>query len=177
MVNNHVRGSFPASGLPPLGIGGAVYGGNGTTVHLVGCLAMNCSADEGGGVHLSDSSEVESSIFWNNSDRNGMVGASQVVAPTVRYSCVMNMLVGVPGGSVPNPADFPGSFDLDPLLNPLTFELMAGSPCIDAADNLSWDPATLTDLRGRPRFVDDPLAPNTGIGPGPIADMGPLERQ
>jgi hypothetical protein len=89
----------------------------------------------------------------------------------------MNMLVGIPGEPVPNPADFPGCIDQDPMLDPSTLELLGGSPCIDAADNSAWGLGHYTDLAGRPRFVDDPQVPDTGMGSAPIADMGPFERQ
>lgn len=51
------------------------------------------------------------------------------------------------------------------------------SPAIDRGDN-SFLPAGLaTDLSGSPRFRDDPAVVDLGIGPGPIIDLGALERQ
>ena len=38
-------------------------------------------------------------------------------------------------------------------------------------------PGILTDLDGRPRFVDDPDTPDTGNGTPPIVDMGAYEFQ
>ncbi|MDD5306545.1 MAG: right-handed parallel beta-helix repeat-containing protein [Deltaproteobacteria bacterium] len=52
------------------------------------------------------------------------------------------------------------------------YRLVAGSPCIDAANGPS---APAQDIDSNPR-VDDPDAPNTGAGP-PWADMGAFERQ
>lgn len=97
----------------------------------------------------------------------------------------------------------PGNLDLDPLFvdadgpdnNPLTFgdndyRLALSSPCVDSGDNtavaldvfdLDLDGNTSEpvpfDLDGNARFFDIPSAPNTGVGPPPIVDMGPWERQ
>ena len=32
-----------------------------------------------------------------------------------------------------------------------------------------------TDIRGFPRFLDDPFTPDTGVGPAPVVDMGAFE--
>lgn len=95
----------------------------------------------------------------------------------------------------------PGNLDVDPLFldpdgpddDPDTwydndYRLGAGSPCIDAADNdavpddeydLDGDGDTSEplpiDLRGRPRFLDDPNTADTGQGTPPIVDMGAYE--
>jgi parallel beta-helix repeat protein len=55
------------------------------------------------------------------------------------------------------------------------FHLRAGSPAIDNANSAApnWPS---TDFEGRGR-VDDPSAPNTGLGPVPYADRGALEFQ
>ncbi|MHC4478468.1 MAG: right-handed parallel beta-helix repeat-containing protein [Planctomycetota bacterium] len=56
--------------------------------------------------------------------------------------------------------------------------VMAGSPCIDAADNTAVPEGIETDLDGRPRFIDDPASKDTGNPTGPgtlIVDMGAYE--
>ena len=53
--------------------------------------------------------------------------------------------------------------------------LLPGSPCIDAGDNMVVPSAAAVDLDGNPRFLDDPLAPDTGHGKPPIVDMGAYE--
>jgi hypothetical protein len=66
-----------------------------------------------------------------------------------------------------------GNIDADPLFanGPgWDFHLLAGSPCVDAADG-SVAPAL--DFEGGER-CDDPDSPNTGLGP-PWADMGAFE--
>ena len=60
------------------------------------------------------------------------------------------------------------------------FHLLSGSPAIDAADNTAVPAGVTIDLDGNPRFVDDPLAPNTGVpgnGHAEIVDMGAYEFQ
>lgn len=50
------------------------------------------------------------------------------------------------------------------------------SPCIDAGDNGMVPGALATDLAGSPRFADDPLTPDTGLGSPPQVDLGAYER-
>jgi hypothetical protein len=124
---------------------------------------------------------LESSIVWDNEATgedtfpidggiNGNVG--------VLYSCVQWLLEPIPGEDPPNPDDFPGSHDSDPLFLDLPgrdLHLGPGSPCIDAGDNTCFPPEILTDLDGLARFFDDPETPDTGNGTPPIADMGAYE--
>jgi hypothetical protein len=59
------------------------------------------------------------------------------------------------------------------------YRLRTDSPCIDAANNALRKPissiAAPADLAGTPRFLDDPARPDTGAGPGPVADCGAFE--
>jgi hypothetical protein len=68
--------------------------------------------------------------------------------------------------------------------------LVAGSPCIDAADATvlpidghdldgdgDVDEAIPVDLDGNARFVDDPDTTDTGVGEPPFVDMGAYEYQ
>ena len=50
--------------------------------------------------------------------------------------------------------------------------LTAGSPCIDAGDNSAVPGGVSVDFSGEARFADDPDTSDTGIGAGPIVDMG-----
>jgi len=52
----------------------------------------------------------------------------------------------------------------------------AGSPCTDAGDNAMVPAGVGTDLAGSPRFADDPLVPDTGLGTPPLVDLGAYER-
>ncbi len=88
------------------------------------------------------------------------------------------MLVGEPGEDPPDPANFPGSTDLDPqFVNALggDFNLGPASPCIDAGDNGSVGAGVTADLAGRARLQDDPDTPDTGSGVAPMIDMGAYE--
>jgi hypothetical protein len=72
----------------------------------------------------------------------------------------------------------PGLISGDPLfVDPLNgdYRLLPGSPCIDAGDNTVVPLGITTDLRGAPRFLDDPLTPDTGVGAAPVVDMGAFE--
>jgi hypothetical protein len=51
-----------------------------------------------------------------------------------------------------------------------------GSPCVDAGNNLAVPAGLTVDLDGRPRFADDPNAPNVGSGGTRIVDIGAYER-
>jgi hypothetical protein len=53
--------------------------------------------------------------------------------------------------------------------------LSAGSPCIDAGNNKALRSYTGGDMNGGPRFTDDPLVGDSGIGRPPIVDMGAYE--
>jgi hypothetical protein len=55
------------------------------------------------------------------------------------------------------------------------YRLLPGSPCIDAGNNTAVPLGVVTDLDGRPRFMDDPWTPDTGNGTPPIVDMGAYE--
>jgi hypothetical protein len=80
-----------------------------------------------------------------------------------------------------------GNVDADPrFTNPQGIDGVAGteddnlrlrwdSPCIDAGDNSAVPPGVTTDLDGKPRFIDDPDTPDTGLGTPPIVDMGAYE--
>ena len=50
--------------------------------------------------------------------------------------------------------------------------LLAGSLCIDAGDNNAVPDSVTTDLDGNPRFFDDPLTPDSGVGSPPIVTGG-----
>lgn len=54
-------------------------------------------------------------------------------------------------------------------------QLRFGSACIDAGSNTDVPASVLTDLTGNPRFVNDPIWPDTGSGTAPIVDMGAYE--
>ena len=66
------------------------------------------------------------------------------------------------------PDNLPGTPDDD-------LRLLPGSPALDRANAAAI--ASTRDLDGRPRFRDDPDAPDLGLGSPPFADLGCYERQ
>ncbi len=167
-----------SNGLESGGDAGTIYSTLTANVDLIGCVIYGGSADNTAGARLDGPGRISNCIFWNNTDKKGNIGRSQVNANLVEYSIVMNMLVGEPGEDPPDPAKFPNSIDMDPLFTNAfsgDFHLLAGSPSIDAGDNSVWPAAVNSDLDGNARFVDDPTTPDTGIGPAPVCDMGAYE--
>jgi hypothetical protein len=124
-------------------------------------LTNSTIADNPNGAIVNSSSDVAlaNTILWENgpfeiSDTTGLLAVS--------YSDVMGGYTG------------PGNIDADPLFNdPVAdnYQLLTGSPCIDAANG---DLAPLLDLNGNPRS-DDPLSVDTGVGNPPFTDIGAYE--
>ncbi|MBI4578886.1 MAG: right-handed parallel beta-helix repeat-containing protein [Planctomycetes bacterium] len=155
------------------------------------CLfADNVASLVGGGLHGGTGNTdrvfyVDNSILWGNRDQQGTGETSQIHFEsgtlTVEYSCVQNW-TGSLGGI--------GTIGSDPLFVPgdALYHIRRDSPAIDAASNALAGPdradldgdgnttePTPLDLDGGPRFINVPEAPDVGVGPPPIADMGPYE--
>jgi hypothetical protein len=148
--------------------------------------------------------ELYDSIVWNSSAPLGpTLFQNAPGSVTVAWCDVQG---GSAGFSLAAGSSFtygPGNLDLDPLFvdidgldnNLLTigdndYRLALGSPCVDAGDNAlvaldavdidgdgNFTEPTPYDLLHQPRFVEDPLAPNTGQGTPPLVDLGAFERQ
>ena len=179
--------------------GGAVYSYDAGPT-LTNCTVVgNAAMGKHGGVHFVDGSAyVYNSILWGNTDGDQWTDTEQAqiwydyCGDYVDHSCVMGWSGRFNGT---------GSFGTDPLLiDPIgsdgvagtgdeNLHVRAGSPCIDAGDNTKvladvadldndggvGNPTPL-DLDGKPRFVEDPTKPDTGVGIPPIVDMGAYER-
>jgi len=166
--------------------GKALYSSSATPI-ITRCL-FHDNAD--GAIQVDDSlMTITSCTFDHNGDQPGNAieayGAATYLGPVTNVVAWSDLgqpildeaheflevsLSDVRGGF---PGD--GNIDEDPQFVDATggdYRLGAGSPCIDAA---SGEVAPEFDLDGYPR-VDDPDAPNTGIGP-PWADMGAYELQ
>lgn len=135
---------------------------------------------------------IANTIIWENSNEQGNSESAQIqlggIAPDfqVNYACIQGW-TGIWGG-IGNTNQDPAFVDPDGPDNVSgtaddDYRLQAGSPCLDAADNLvdtdaqtpGIQPIPPTDLAGRPRFLDDPATPDHGNGAAPIVDMGALE--
>jgi len=176
---------------------------------LVNCTLAGNRAEDGGGVGCEYGSvAVSNCVLWGNTAVNAdsaykaQVHTSAGGTASLRHSCVQGVLTGAPGEDPPNPADFPGCTEADPLFvdpdgpdgirgtSDDDLRVQAGSPCLDAGDNAAV-PADVLDLDGdgnraerlpvdvlgQPRRVDDPAAPDVGAGTAPLVDMGAHERQ
>lgn len=180
--------------------GGGIYFENSLSPIVTDCTFNgNIASQQGGGMYfvVTSSPPVTNSILWDNSDASGSGESAQIHVetgwPDVNYSVVQGGWSGMGGLGV---------IDVDPFfVDPLgpdgmvgTFDddlrLMPGSPAIDAGNNttvpadefdLDNDGDTTEpipfDLDGNPRFKDDPLTPDTGVGTPPIVDMGAYEYQ
>ena len=149
--------------------------------------------------------EILNSIVWNNPSPGGQqvwLDNSPFAVTSVAFSNVQGGQGNVHMGSGVTLNWGAGNIDVDPLFadpdgpdnDPATlfdndYRLGPLSPAADAGDNASvpldkfdLDGDLITsepvpfDLDGHPRFVDDPLVPDTGSGAPPIVDLGPYER-
>lgn len=106
--------------------------------------------------------------------RNSIIWRSQIpqFATGVPIDIQYTISAGVPFG--------PGNLATDPLFrNPDLgdYSLHRGSPAIDSGLNSAASPGVITDIEGFPRFVNDPIMPDMGVGTPPIIDRGAYEFQ
>jgi len=117
---------------------------------------------------LSTGNTITNSVFWNDLVPEMFFDASS--AASVTYCDVQ-------GGS---PFAGAGNINADPLFlaPPADLRPGASSPVVDAGNNNNVPGGTTLDIRGLPRFFDDPDVPDTGVGnvPPGIVDMGAYER-
>jgi hypothetical protein len=154
--------------------GGAVWVGSGGSATISNCsiVANSATSQNVGGVRNQGAAvNVVNSILWDNSGTGGAQGSGNQISATatVDHSTVEG---GFATGT--------GNLASDPLLADALggdLTLLGGSPAIDAGDNAGVPAGLTLDLSLAPRFVDDPLAPDTGAGSAPLVDMGALERQ
>jgi hypothetical protein len=164
---------------------------------IVGNRSLSSTYGNGGiaiafSVTPATATEISNCVVWGNqgTTQAGQLSLAGMASPVgVQWSDVQGGAVGVELGG--NPAGVlhwgPGDVALDPQFadpdgpdgDPATFvdndyRLAALSPCIDSASNAAA--VGLVDLDGNPRFVDDPLVPDTGLGSAPIVDMGCYEK-
>ena len=140
--------------------GGALYNYS-SSPSIANCIFYGNTATSGGVQYNSANSDgsIKNSILWNNNSPQLTLNNSTI---SVSYSDVQG---GYPGT---------GNIDSDPKFIDISkdnYHLLAGSPCIDAADG---NAAPATDMDGKNRW-DDPATPNTGTGTPDYADIGAYE--
>ena len=172
------------------GSGGAVADNSNVlaTTYTNCTITDNTATVNGGGIwnETGVSGTLANSVVWNNEDFGGIDESSQIhdtdSPSTVNYSCIQG-LTGALGGV--------GNIDVDPLFVDVPgqeLRLTDSSPCIDAGDNTAvptdsedidgdldtGEPLPI-DLLGLPRFIEDRLTADTGVGSSPFVDMGAHE--
>ena len=158
--------------------GGGVYNTVDSFPAFINCTLSGNDAPAGGGVFNSQGScQMTNSIVWGNSN-----GAILGDIALVNYSCIEGGFIGTQNISEdPLFVDPDGDDDIVGTEDD-NLRLLAGSPCIDAANNVAVLEEITTDLDGNPRFVDDPDTPDCQQAPGecgdpPVVDMGAYELQ
>lgn len=108
--------------------------------------------------------DISNSIIRGNTFANLTVGGTA----TISY-CILDSLLPGPGNLVTNPL----------FTNPAAgdYTLKRGSPAVDSGNSSLVPADVLVDAAGNPRRVDDPIMPDTGVGPAPIVDRGAFEFQ
>lgn len=162
------------------------------TMSLVGnTIVRNTATGPGGALHVTVNSNVavSSCILWNNSAPSGAVGfVGTNCALTVDYSDLQGGAAAIDSmGSV---TIGPGVIDQDPMFvdpvgpdglastwNDNDYHLQDVSPCVDSGDNSTFPTGITEGLDGLSRYCDVASAPDTGIGPAPVVDMGTYEVQ
>jgi probable HAF family extracellular repeat protein len=176
-------------------MGGAISN-VGTAINCT--FVQNIATQSGGGLYVgSQPGTIVNCIAWANAD-GGIPGETAQIGgpgvPNISYSRVQSW-TGIMGGVGNSGAD-PAFVDIDgPDNNPGNADdnlhlLRPLSSCIDAGNN-TFLPADSTDIDNdgdvieplpldldrNPRTRDDPAVVNSGIGPGPIVDIGAYEVQ
>ena len=155
--------------------GGAIDNRN-TSITMINCTFTGNIAKTKGGViySLTASPIFRNCILWENIAENFPTfneiftdSSNNIKYPAdVQYSCIQGGFSGT------------GNINEDPFFRDLlsgNLRLRPGSPCIDAGDNTVLAGGPTVDLAGKPRLVDDPSMPDTGLGTSPIVDIGAYE--
>lgn len=155
--------------------GGAIYAGATLAVDNA-TFASNSATDSGGALYISaGNTTVENSILWSNT---GTAPAATLVSGSLSFAYSAVQGSGGSGSWAGPGTDLGGNISADPQFIDAAngnYELTPVGPAVDAGNNALVPAATLTDLAGAPRFVDDLNTPDTGAGSAPIVDMGALE--
>jgi len=117
---------------------------------------------------VSNSNTITNSIFWGD------------LVPEMFFDGSSSASISWCDVQAGSPFPGSGNIQADPLFlgAPADLRPGAGSPVVDAGNNTLVPGGTTVDVRGLPRFFDDPDVPDTGVGnvPPGIVDMGAYER-
>jgi len=201
LINNVFNGNkatAPPSG--PGGLGGALVLSDIST--LIGnTITANDSAEDAGGIYLTSGADVlmVNNILWGNTiskyipPEEDQVPIAKIQLHNggglvdMSYGILEGLYQVISGEDSPDPGNFPGVADADPLFADADgadnvsgnqdddLRPGAGSPAIDSGDNSAVPAGVLTDINGDQRFQDDPATADTGNGAAPIVDMGAYE--
>ncbi len=163
------------------------------TVNLINCVIRNNSATgaSGGAILVASSSiaNIHNCTIVNNTSAGATPGGIFSSGSTVNITNSIlfgNTVAQITGPATPTYSLIQGGFAGAGNISssPIFFNaaggdlrLAANSPGIDAGNNSLVPAGTTSDIRGLSRLVDDLAAPDTGVGPAPIVDMGAYERQ
>lgn len=187
LINCTISGNYAgASGLYLEGGGGGVcYGG--CNMELINCMiTQNYAHDSGGGLNVYDSSTtlVNCTILGNSTGNLGPAmsvtnGSTVDMSNSILWNGIgsvmhSNSTLTFTFSDIEGGWSGDGNINADPLLID-DLHLSSGSPCIDAGNNDAVPDGVVMDPDGTPRFVDDPVTPDTGVGTPPIVDMGAYE--
>lgn len=200
-----LRSNATVSGCLIAANGGGTDGGGGilaslSTYTVQDCIIADNSAVFGRGLGGNSCTiHVQNTVIWGA--QTGQVAHENSVVSIERSN------IRACGGSGAGwygviGTDLGGNIDTDPRFRDLLgpdgvprsgdedYTLKPNSPCIDAGNNahvaadafdLDGDGDTTEpipfDLRGLPRFIDDPNTPDSGAGVAPVVDIGAYEFQ
>jgi hypothetical protein len=134
-------------------------------------LYANSAGGSGGGIYNNHNSSptLTNAILWGNTAVAGEQIFDEATNPNpVSFSIIQGGYLGT--GNLDEYPQF-----VDPENGNL--RLRINSPAIDAGNNNAVPTGVLTDLDGKPRFVDIPGVVDTGLGTPPLVDMGAYEFQ
>ena len=152
---------------------GAVFTQDGS-VWVYSCTVVDNLANSGGGFYVADDLsgiQARNCIVWNNAG-----GSATLIDPVLdnglfpSFSRAYSNVQGEGTAGI-------GNIDEDPGFQGGSYNLGAGSPCIDAGNSQLVDDFP-EDVAGNIRGANDPFTVDTGISSlGVVVDMGCYEYQ